>query len=100
MSVYLITYRQRATKEYAESTAWYKQHSLQAAENFTLTIENTIAAIAQNPYSYKNSYKTFYEAKAKKISFSIVYLIDETKQLIVITTLFHQKRNPYKKFRQ
>ena len=39
MPVYTVTFRQRALKEYAESTAWYKQHSLQAAKDFVIIIQ-------------------------------------------------------------
>lgn len=99
MPVYTNSFRQRALKEYAESTVWYKQHSLKAAENFVATIENTIIAITQSPYSFKNSYRKFYEAKTNKYPFSIVYFIDESKQIIVLASLFHKKRNPTKKFR-
>ena len=99
MPVYPITFRQRALIEYAESTAWYKERSLQAAQNFVTALENVLKAIANSPYTYRNSYKKFYEVKIKKFPFNIVYFIDESEQRIVVTTIFHQKRNPSKKFR-
>jgi plasmid stabilization system protein ParE len=99
MPVYTITFRQRAIKEYAESTAWYKQSSLQASEAFVATIEAALNSIAKSPYSYKNSYKKFYEVKTRRFPFSLVYFIDEERQAVVITTLFHHKRKPLKKYR-
>ncbi|MEP6681662.1 MAG: type II toxin-antitoxin system RelE/ParE family toxin [Parafilimonas sp.] len=99
MPVYTITFRQRAIKEYAESTAWYKQHSVQACENFVTTIEAELNSIVKSPHSHRNNYKHFYEAKMKKFPFSIIYFIDQEKQVVVITTLFHHKRNPLKKYR-
>ena len=71
MPVYPITFRQRALIEYAESTAWYKERSLQAAQNFVAALENVLKAIANSPYTYRNSYKKFYEVKIKKFPFNI-----------------------------
>jgi plasmid stabilization system protein ParE len=99
VSLYSVIFRQRAIKEYAESTAWYKEHSFQAADNFVKIVDSTVNAILANPYSFRNSYKKFYEAKTKKYPFSIIYFIDENKQYIVITSIFHNKRNPVKKYR-
>ncbi|MEP6464945.1 MAG: type II toxin-antitoxin system RelE/ParE family toxin [Parafilimonas sp.] len=98
MTAYKIIYRQRAIKEYSESLAWYKKYSFQAAENFKLIIENTVNYIAQNPRSFKNSYKKFYIARTGRFPFIIVFFIED-ERIIVITTIFHNKRNPAKKYR-
>ena len=95
MAVYSNVYRERAIKEFSESLTWYKQRSFQAAENFKLILENTITA-KENPYQFKKSYKRFYIVKIKKFPFSIVYFIEEVNQLIVIATIFHNKRNSTK----
>jgi plasmid stabilization system protein ParE len=95
---YNISFRKRATKEYPESIAWYKDRSLQAAEIFVVSIQQTLNKIEKQPSQFRKSYKNFYEAKTKRYPFSIVYFIDDMKNLIVITSIFHQKRNPEKKF--
>lgn len=99
MADYKITFRKRASKEYLETIAYYQKRSLQTAENFILTIQNSFDLIIRSPYSFRNSYKNFYEIKTKKFPFSIVYLIDDSKGFIIITTIFHNKRNPLKKYR-
>jgi hypothetical protein len=38
------------------------------------------------------------QARTKKYPYSIVYFVDEEKKRIVITTVFHNKRNPERKF--
>ena len=99
MPAYSIIFRQRALKEYAESTAWYEERSLQASKNFVATVENTLLSLTTFPYSFSNKYKNFYEVKTESFPFIIVYFIKEQKQTIVITTLFHHKRNPANKYR-
>jgi len=99
MPDYSIIFRQRAVKEYAESTAWYKERSAQASETFVAIVESALLSIAASPYSYNNKYKNFYEVKTEKFPFTIVYFIREKEKTVVITTLFHNKRNPAKKYR-
>jgi plasmid stabilization system protein ParE len=94
---YKISFRKRATKEYLESIAWYKGRSLQAAENFVVSIQQALNEIEKQPSRFRRIYKNFYEVKTKRYSYSIVYFIDDMKKLIIITSIFHQKRNPEKK---
>lgn len=68
MPAYLIIFRQRAIKEYAESTRWYKEHSLQASENFVAIIENALISIAASPYTYINRYKKNFTSENRKVS--------------------------------
>jgi plasmid stabilization system protein ParE len=96
--MYKITYRQRASNEYLTSIIWYKERSITTAQKFIEAIDNAIKNIASQPTFYKNTYSIFYEAKTKTFPFSIVYFIDEEEKQIVIVSIFHQKRNPRKKF--
>ena len=98
--LYSITFRKRATKEYLESVSWYKSRSFTAAENFVSSIQQVLNKIETQPLQFRKSYKDFYEAKTKRYPFSIIYFIDESKKRIVITSIFHQKRNPEKKFKR
>jgi len=99
MPVYTIVFRKRALREYLEALKWYKDQSLQAAENFVLIVDYALNGVAKNPYSYRNCFEHFYEVKTKKYPFVVVYFVDEANGKIVITTLFHQKRNPSGKYR-
>lgn len=96
---YKTIFRKRAAKEYLKSISWYAERSTQAAERFVLAVSETLTKIENNPDQFRKSYKKFRDAKPKAFPFSIVYFIDEKKELIVIISLFHQKRNPAKKFK-
>ena len=95
---YKITFRKRAAREYIEAIAWYKERSLQAAENFVRFLQQKLSEIEKQPDYFRKSYKHFHETKISKYPYSIVYFIDEEKQIVVVTAIFHQKRNPKKKF--
>ncbi len=55
--LYKIGFRKRAAKEYLEAIAWYKERSLQAAENFVSIIQKTIDGIERDPEHFRNNYK-------------------------------------------
>jgi len=93
-----ITLRKRAAKEYLEAIAWYKERSLLAAENFVKEVNEAFIKIELEPAYYKNIYRIFYEIKLHRYPYSIVYFIDEGDSRIVISTIFHYKRNPKRKF--
>ncbi len=99
MIVYKINFRKRAAKEYIEAISWYKERSLQAAENFVLIVQQTLKEIEIQPKNFRIIYKQFHQVKTKKFPYNIVYFIDEKQDAVIITTVFHQKRNPKKKFR-
>ncbi len=98
--MYTITLRKRAAKEYLEAIFWYKERSLLAAENFIKSVNEAFSKIEAEPEYYRNSYKHFHELKLHKYPFTIVYFIDNNKNIIVITTVFHNRRNPNKKYRR
>ncbi len=96
--VYKITLRKRAAKEYLEALIWYNEQGLLAAENFRKAVNEAFSKIEAKPDHYRNSYKHFHELKLSRYPFSLVYFIDKEKSTIVITTIFHQKRTPIKKY--
>jgi plasmid stabilization system protein ParE len=97
--LYKTIIRERASKEYLEAIEWYEKRSLQAVENFILIVQQTLNEIEDRPDHFRIVYKNYREAKTKRYPYSIVYFIDEKKQSVIITTLFHHKRNPKKKFK-
>ncbi|MEJ7680593.1 MAG: type II toxin-antitoxin system RelE/ParE family toxin [Segetibacter sp.] len=96
--MYKITLRKRAAKEYLEAIIWYKERSLLAAENFIKSVNEAFSKIEAEPEYFRNSYKHFHELKLHKYPYIIVYFIDSGKSIIVVTTLFHNKRNLSKKY--
>lgn len=86
--------------EYKEAISWYFERSEIAADNFIKEIKEKIELICADPVRYRNTYKKLRETSLKKYPYSIVYLIDEEKQLIVISSLYHQKRSPRRKYKK
>lgn len=96
---YKIVFRERADKELLESVAWYKEKSIFVSENFKFQVDLLISRIEKQPDFFRISYRNYREAKTSRFPYSVVYFVNEKEQEIVITSIFHQKRNPKKKFK-
>ena len=90
----------RAQKEYEDSVDWYITQSEKATINFIQSVQNSLDLICKQPYQYRKSYKTFHEIILKKYPFSIIYAIEEELKMVVVFSIYHQKRNPQNKFKK
>lgn len=61
-------------------------------------MNDAFSNIEAQPLSYRNTYKNYREIKLHKYPYALVYFIDKEKDTIVVTTVFHYKRNPQNKF--
>jgi plasmid stabilization system protein ParE len=87
-------------QEYETSLQWYAERSKRAAENFITAVNDALHLICASPTRWRNSYKSFYELGLKKYPFTIIYTIEPGKQLIMISSIYHYKRNPKKRYRK
>lgn len=97
---YKHVYTPAALKDYSESVSWYALRSTRAAENFIIEVKEKIRGICNNPAKFKSRYKNFRETSLKKYPFYIIYFTDDANNTVVITAIYHHKRNPRSKYRQ
>ena len=90
----------KAQEDYESSLDWYLRRSQQAAENFVISIDNTLQLICNNPNRWRNEYKNYHELGVKKYPYIIVYTIEEDQELIFVSAIHHAKKHPKKKFRK
>lgn len=93
-------YNSVALVEFKEAIDWYNYRSVMAAENFVEEVTNTIDVICEDPLRFRNVYSIFRETALKKYPYTIVYFVDEKKKRVIIASVFHNKRNPDKKYRK
>ncbi len=95
---YKYIYDPIALTEYKDAVSWYNARSEKAAENFVIEVTKKIEQICSHPLRCRNEYKYFKEISVKKYPYSIVYFVDENTKTIVITSVYHHKRNPTNKY--
>lgn len=89
-----------AQQDYDKAVEWYATKSIKAAENLIIEVEHALQLICDNPDRWRNEYKQFRELGVKKYPYVIIYTVEENKQLVIITAIFHTNRNPKKKYRK
>jgi plasmid stabilization system protein ParE len=95
---YHYIYTPAAMTEYKNALRWYQLRSIKAAENFVGTMNEKIGEICRDPLRFRNTYRNFRESSLKRYPFYIIYFVDDAKRLIVISSIYHHKRNPGKKY--
>ena len=95
---YLIRFHPEAELEFLDSYHWYEERSLGLGEKYKATIEECLLLIQENPLLYPEKRKQFRECQTKTFPFLIVYKIYPEKKEILIVSVFHTSREPYKKY--
>jgi plasmid stabilization system protein ParE len=88
-----------AQEDYESSTSWYLSRNVKAAVNFVNAVEKALDNICTDPTRHRNEYKNYYEFNLHNYPFTIIYIIEESLENIVITAIYHQKRHPRNKYR-
>lgn len=88
-----------AQEDYESSILWYHKHSLTASKSFVDVIEKSLVNICSDPKRQRNEYKNYYEFTVQEYPFTIVYTIEESLKRIIVVAIYHQKRNPMRKYR-
>ncbi|MBL7700850.1 MAG: type II toxin-antitoxin system RelE/ParE family toxin [Ferruginibacter sp.] len=95
---YKLVYSPEALIEFKDTVSWYTVRSNRAAENFVTAIKEKIASICKNPHIFRNPYKHFRQTSLKKYPFYLIYFIDEKEKTVILTSIYHHKRNPRKRY--
>ena len=96
---YKYILHESAQEDYESSLGWYLERSEQATERFIAAMDASLQLICEHPKRWSNKYKSYYELGLKGYPFTIIYTIEEDKKLIVVSAVYHHKRNPKKKYR-
>lgn len=89
----------KAQLEWIESAEFYEYKEEGLVEKFIIEIEKILVLIQKNPLLFKVSKKEFRDAKVSIFPFLIIYKIDYEKNVVVIISIFHCKRNPKQKYK-
>jgi len=97
--IFQIRFQPRANREFREASNWYRDKSEQAAINFFAAVNDSVDIILKQPDRFRKTYKNFRETLVKKYPYTIVYIFDHENNMIIISSIFHQKRGPKTKYR-
>ncbi len=99
MKEYSLELLSIAEEELNDSFKWYEGQRDQLGYEFVKEVSYYLSIIERNPLHYSLRYgKELRFAPLNRFPFLIVYWIEESRDLIVVASLFHTSRKP-KKFK-
>jgi len=97
------TYRlhPEADEDFANAYTWYEDQQAGLGEKFIVAVRKKIVAIAAQPEIYGSKSNGYRETIVNRtFPFVIVYKIYSRPKEIYISAIYHQKRDPKKKYRK
>lgn len=91
---------EEAYKEYIEAFQWYELKQTGLGEKFKNNVEKKLLQISEHPQFYSRRNHSYREAKIENFPFAIIYKFFSRKKFIEIIAIYHEKRNPKKKYRK
>ena len=98
--VYKYIFLSEAQEEYEEALYWYLEKGISVAENFVNAVDNALLLICDHPLRWRNFFDIYFELSLKKFPFNIVYIVDSERKLVIVTSVYHHRKNPEKKYRK
>jgi plasmid stabilization system protein ParE len=89
-----------AYKEYIEAYEWYEAKKDGLGGRFMNAVENRVKQITEHPEYYSKKHGNFRQAKVEDFPYMIVFEFFKHNQLIHISSVYHNKRNPKGKYRR
>jgi plasmid stabilization system protein ParE len=94
-----IIYSERALKELSESFIWYQNQQIGLGDRFQEEINLKLDFITNHPNSFPIKKGSMREILLNDFPFSVTYTYNTVESVVLITSIFHNKRNPKKKFK-
>lgn len=97
---YELIFHPGATKEYLKAYRWYEQERRGLGERLEKMVEQRLSQIRLHPEHYRISKAPYREVSVDVFPYTIVYKLDKKGKLITISAVYHNKRNPRRKYRK
>src|ERR1035437_4049752 len=95
-----IIYLSKAQKEFDESLEFYEERAIGLGIRFEFQLKEKLIIISKYPERYRKRKGNFRETIVKGFLFLIIYKYYKTKNIILISSIFHTSRNPKYKYRK
>lgn len=90
----------RARKELLKAWVWYEKKMFGLGDRFENEVYNRIKQIERTPERYPKKRSNFRETKIKTFPYLIIYRIDEERNILIVSSVFHTSRNPRLKYKK
>ena len=93
-----VEFLPRARRQLLEAWDWYDDRWSGLGDRFVREVESKLRQIEKTPERYPERRKSFRETPIKVFPYLIVYKVQKRKGIVAISSIFHTKRSPKKKY--
>lgn len=84
----------RARQELMEAWKWYESKQQGLGNRFETEVYNSIEAIQQYPLRFPEKIQFYREKHIRVFPYLIIYRVIDENNIILISSIFHTRRNP------
>ncbi|MCC6372869.1 MAG: type II toxin-antitoxin system RelE/ParE family toxin [Bacteroidia bacterium] len=96
--MYSVILLEEARNEWLDSAFYYEVQQKGLGERFSTIVKITLDKISENPKIFQKKKNDYRQAVLKPFPFVVLFIRDKHSDTIVVTGIFHTKRQPNKKF--
>lgn len=97
---YKIVIHPRAEKELNEAHLYYERESEGLGNRLFTEVDEMFSHLCLSPEMYSKKKGNFRTTNLSIFPYQIIYEVFKRQKIVLILSVFHQKRNPKKKFRR
>jgi len=83
-----------AEKEFKEAVDWYDAKRPGAGQRLARDVRNLLRKVSENPTRYRLVGRSTRTARVPNWEYSVYFVVTERPAKVVVTAVFHPKRNP------
>jgi plasmid stabilization system protein ParE len=90
---YSLEVTERAENQLWEAYRWYDARKTGLGMEWMDYVTGEIDRLADNPYIYQPYHSRYRKMVLRRFPYSVIYQVIEDEQLVIITSVIHQRRN-------
>lgn len=98
--MFQVIFHEEADREYIEAFCWYELQKTGLGDEFRLAVDDALQKITFNPGFFGFSQRPFREISVNRFPYTIVFLLENSKEIVFISAIYHTARNPQNKYRK
>ncbi len=95
---YSIILLRRAYNELLKSWLWYEDKQEGLGDRFKELVYAGLSDIEKHPERYPVRKRPYHEARLNIFPYLIIYRVNKKNKTIIVSSIFHARRNPKRKY--
>ena len=92
--MYSVRFTQAARSELIDAQDWYEREAHGLGRRFLRAVDQVAERISANPLQFSVVYKNVRRALLRRFPYSLLYIIEDDTNTVLVIACFHASRDP------